>query len=119
MSGYMHKDNKGVLWHGQFTKADNSNILQEKRKAENRVTNGYAGYLKDIRKNKTQKKMIVFDNKNQVKITIVHDTSTIIALKSYFGDEFVDRDGDLVLETGEQIKDLREKLKLNNELQRI
>jgi len=114
MSGYAErKIDMDVLWYGDFNDEDNRDVINRIYLSEGKARERYRSHLRGIRRNKTQKQMIIFDNREQTKVTIVHDTGTIIALKSYFGDEFVDRDGNLVLETGQQIKDVREKLKLN------
>ena len=114
MSGYAErKIDIDVLWYGEFNDEDNRDVINRIYLSEGKARERYRSHLRLIRRNKTQKKMIIFDKREQTKVTIVHDTGTIIALKSYFGDEFVDRDGNLVLETGQQIKDVREKLKLN------
>ena len=114
MSGYAErKIDMDVLWYGDFTNEDHREFTQEHFNREAKFRDRYQRHLSSFRKNKKQTMMIIFDNREQTKVTIVHDTGTIIALKSYFGDEFVDRDGNLVLETGQQIKDVREKLKLN------
>ena len=114
MSGYAErKVDMDVLWYGDFSDEDNRDVINRIYLSEGKMRERYRSHLRLIRRNKTQKKMIIFDKREQTKVTIVHDTGTIIALKGYFGDEFVDRDGNLVLETGQQIKDVREKLKLN------
>jgi len=114
MSGYAErKIDIDVLWYGEFNDEDNRDVINRIYLSEGKARERYRSHLRLIRRNKTQKKMIIFDKREQTKVTIVRDTGTIIALKSYFGDEFIDRDGNLVLETGQQIKDVREKLKLN------
>lgn len=117
MSGYRENSkNRGlfVKWYGEFTDTNNHELVQSKHKENDKLIKGYQKAVNIIRANKKQKELIVLNGCKRVLI-IVYDTGTIIALKSYYGDDRIDRDGKLVLKSQSEISELK-KFNLHGEI---